>query len=156
MSSNPSILLPVRHKQQNHRSDCLAACADMLLTYLGAPIPYSRLLKTLRVDTDVGAPFSNIARLEHQRLFVIVEQGTLETLYRLLSHGWPVIVPLYTGELPYWNEATNHAVVVVGMNDQTVYVNDPAFVSGPIQVNREDFELAWIEHNHLYALLVPN
>lgn len=72
MSSKPSVLLPVRHKQQNHRSDCLAACADMLLTYLGAPISYSRLLKTLRVDTDTGAPFANIVRLEHDSLYALL------------------------------------------------------------------------------------
>lgn len=156
MSDLSPVLLSVSHRSQRYRSDCLAACAEMVLAHLEVPIAYPRLIKTLRIDINVGAPFSNILRLENRRLLVIVEHGTVEMLYRLLSAGWPVIVAVDTAQLPYWDESTYHAVVVVGMDEQMIYINDPAFATAPIQITHEEFALAWFEHDDLYALLVPN
>jgi predicted double-glycine peptidase len=69
--------------------------------------------------------------------------------------GWPVIVPLRTGELPHWSENIDHAVVVVGMDEHSVYLNDPAFATAPIQVPHGDFDLAWLEREEYYAVLAP-
>lgn len=35
--------LPVPHRKQLQQSDCLAACAAMVLAYLGEPVDYQRL-----------------------------------------------------------------------------------------------------------------
>jgi hypothetical protein len=72
-----------------------------------------------------------------------------------LSNGWPVITPVKTRELPYWDEDTDNAVVVVGMDAQFVYLNDPALETAPIQVSQGDFGLAWLEHDEMYAVLAP-
>ena len=51
-----SVILPVPHVPQRQQGECLAACAVMMLTYLGLSINYERLLKLLRIRSDVGAP----------------------------------------------------------------------------------------------------
>lgn len=61
---------------------------------------------------------------------------------------------MQTVELLYWNkEENNHAVVVVGLDDDYVYVNDPAFLNAPIQVARGDFDLAWLAKDEYYAVI---
>lgn len=59
-----------------------------------------------------------------------------------------------TGELPYWDEDCDHAVVVAGLDDEVVYLNDPAFPDAPVQVPRGDFDLAWLGRDEFFAALV--
>jgi hypothetical protein len=114
----------------------------MVLTYLSRPISYNRLLKTLGVQPNVGAPFSNLRLLERLKITVIYEQGTMAQLHRFLTFGWPCIVPVKSGQLPYWkNIDTDHALVIVGMDAISVYLNDPAFAAAPFQVPLGD--LSW-------------
>jgi hypothetical protein len=128
----------------------------MVLTYLGRPLPYNRLLKVLGVQPDVGAPFSNLHALTRLSITVLYEQGKLAGLHRFLANGWPCIVPIKSSELPYWqNIDTNHAVVVVGMEAASVYLNDPAFATTPLQMPLGDFELAWFGRGEHYAVLTP-
>ena len=152
---NPSspALLPVNHVQQRYQSDCLATCVDMVLRFFNTAIAYRRLLKVLKTDPTVGTPFSNIVNLRQLRLTVVYQQGDLAQLHTFVDNGWPVIVPVETRELPYWHEQSNHAVVVIGMDAQAIYINDPAFASAPLQVPRGDFDLAWLEHDESYAVL---
>jgi uncharacterized protein YvpB len=53
----------------------------------------------------------------------------------------------------YWTYATDHAVLVVGYDEQAVYINDPAFEQAPQRVSRADFELAWLEFDYRYAVI---
>jgi hypothetical protein len=41
------------------------------------------------------------------------------------------------------------------MDDTHVYLNDPALPNAPILVSRGDFELAWLERDEFYAVLMP-
>lgn len=157
MTSSPSpILLPVAHVLQRQDGDCLVACTAMVLTYLGRPIAYERLLRTLGIQPNLGAPFPNLKALSRLNITVICEQGTLVELYRFLTNGWPCIVAVKTGELGYWdNIPSDPAVVVVGMDATSVYLNDPAFMPAPIQVSLGEFELAWFERGEQFAVLAP-
>ncbi len=58
-----------------------------------------------------------------------------------------------TIELDYWTEATRHAVVVVGIDERQVYLNDPFFEVAPQIVSRLEFELAWDEMDNSYAVI---
>ncbi len=60
---------------------------------------------------------------------------------------------LQTDELPYWNDDTLHAVLVIGLDDTDIYLNDPAFPNGPVQVSRGDFDLAWLARDEYYAVI---
>lgn len=55
-------LLSVSHQQQKQQSDCLAACASMVLEYLHIHVGYARLLLLLRVGS-IGTAFGNLVGL---------------------------------------------------------------------------------------------
>lgn len=145
-------LLPVSHQRQRANADCLAACAVMVLDYIERPCPYQRLLRLLDVKS-FGAPSSNVLRLTELGVSANYTSGSLESLEHHISLGQPAIVFLDTAELPYWPEAVFHTVVVVGMDDENVYVNDPAFDEAPQAITWGDFDLAWIEEGYYYAVI---
>ena len=62
---------------------------------------------------------------------------------------------MQTENLPYWPHNTLHAVVVVGIDDRSVYLNDPEFPEAPIAVPVGDFDLAWLAEDERYAILIP-
>ncbi|MEZ4657648.1 MAG: papain-like cysteine protease family protein [Caldilineaceae bacterium] len=71
-----------------------------------------------------------------------------------LSEQKPIIVSVDTGELPYWPQAADHAIVVVGMDNDTVIVQDPAFENPYIAIPVGDFDLAWLAKDERYAVLL--
>lgn len=145
--------LPVPHVKQRQDADCLAACAAMVLDYLQRPLNYDQLLKRLDITPDVGAPASRLKRLAVLNLTVIYEAGDLDTLAAYLSQYIPCIVFVDTIHLGYWSESARHALVVIGLDDERVYLNDPFFEQSPQVISRLEFELAWDEMDNLYAVI---
>ena len=137
--------------RQTQPADCLAACVAMVLDCLGQPIPYAELLTLLAIGPH-GAPRRNILQLTTLHLKVDYGEATPDILAAHLKHARPVIAFVDTGELSYWSESTNHAVVVAGLDDRAVLVYDPAFDS-PQTVPRESFELAWLECDNVCAVI---
>lgn len=148
-------LLRVSHVPQHRTGECLAACAAMVLTYMGLPARYEPLLRLLRVKPGIGAASFNIRELEKLGVGIVYKQGTLEELHNQLAHDRPCIVFVKTSELPYWDTAADHAVVVVGLEDRYIYLNDPAFSYAPVEVPHGDFGLAWQGRDNFYAVLMP-
>lgn len=145
-------LLTISHQQQRNNSDCLAACAMMVLAVKEYKIDYSSLVKLLRIS-DSGAPYSYLRFLEKIGVTVLLEQGDLSILRDWLAQGISPIVFVNTGELPYWDETVYHSVVLVGLDDTFAYLNDPAFEDAPQKVALGDFDLAWFEMGEEYAVL---
>ena len=80
----------------------------------------------------MGAPRSNIKNLASRRITVIYKEGNLADIRSWLDQKLPVIVFVQAKELPVWRgQDFKHAVVVVGLDDQTIYLMDPALDSGP-------------------------
>ena len=150
----PKVLLPVSQIKQRGDGDCLAACAAMVLNFVGRPAEYSQLLSLLKIK-NYGAPAGNIRNLAQLELSVTYSITDVEGLIRLLQSGVPAIIFLRTGDLPYWQHQTDHAVIVVGYDDeaQFIYLNDPYFDEAPIAVTVSDFELAWLERDYHYAVI---
>jgi len=147
------ILLPVHHFPQHQTDECLAACAAMVLAYIGTPKPYNRLLKVLNIR-DFGTSFFNLRSLTQLGVMVGIAEGNLDRLYTELSRNHPCIVPVQTAELPHWNKVrSEHAVVVVGIDSRSVYLNDPELPDAPVEVPLGDFDLAWLERDEFYAVL---
>ena len=44
-------------------------------------------------------------------------------------------------------------MVVVGFDEQTIYVNDPVFDEHPISVPIIEFELAWMAFDYRYSVI---
>lgn len=147
--------LRVTHIQQQNNGECLAACALMVCNYLGVRVSHRQVTRALGIRRGLGPPFSQIQHLHTLGVTVIYQEfGTLQEIYNLLCHGWPCIVGVQTQELPHWNKVnTQHAVVVVGMDQAHVYLNDPEFPAAPIQTPLGDFDLAWLAQDEVYAVL---
>lgn len=150
----PKVLLPVTHLKQRRDGDCLAACAAMILDFMGRGVDYSRLLLLLGIK-NYGAPAGNIRHVSQLGLNVEYSVTDSAGLFRMLADGTPLIVFVRTGDLPYWKYKTDHAVVVVGYDSDThsVFLNDPYFEEAPILVPLEYFELAWLERDNYYAVI---
>lgn len=144
--------LAVSHRRQLQQADCLAACAAMLLDYHQVPVDYTRLVQLLGIRS-YGAAFSNLRRLEELGVSVIIEKGGIAKLHRALDQGSPVIVAVNTGPLTYWSDDTAHALVVIGIEQQRVLVNDPEFEQAPQSVLVDEFLLAWLEQDFRQALI---
>ena len=147
-------LLTISHHQQKRQAECLAACAAMVLSYYDRPPDYTHLIKLLRIGY-AGAPFRNLYHLASLDLSIKIEQGQIETIREAIAQGTPLIAFVSTKELSYWTETTNHAVVIVGIDDDFIYLNDPNFAEAPQQVSIPEFDLAWLEMDEYYALITP-
>jgi ABC-type bacteriocin/lantibiotic exporter with double-glycine peptidase domain len=150
----PNNSLPVLHRSQRDNADCLAACASMVLTFLGLTVSYERLLTTLGI-TRFGAPHSRIQRLQDlfPALHIAHQQGDLPDLFRAVDAGNPPIVYVRTGELPYWTEDTFHAIVLIGYDETHCTLLDPAMASQPQRITQGDLILAWLDLDNYYTVI---
>lgn len=149
--------LRVSHQIQQEQADCLVACAAMVLTYHGISFRYSHLPKLLKAQKQ-GTVFGNLAFLEKIDAHVEVgksnDYNNITLLASALENSNPLIAVVLTSELQtYWKERAYHAVVVVGIDDQNVLLNDPAFEHAPQAVPINEFLIAWGEQDYLYAIL---
>lgn len=150
----PTNLLPVPHHKQSNSGACLPASARMVLEFFGYTTSEAKLAR--RLDTqEFGTPAPNLHRLEQLGFAVIYESVTLAALRANLDTGLPCLVFVLTGDLPYWNENTSHVMVVVGIDDENLYVNDPAFDTAPQVIPLDYFLLAWSEFDHRCAVIRP-
>ena len=150
----PRILLNVPHRLQQSDGDCLAACAVMVLSYLGHSVDYTQLLRLLNIQR-YGAPAGNVRLLMRWDFNVRYSKTDMQGLETLLQNGNPVIVFVLTGELPYWSYNAAHTLVVVGYDEDYIYANDPYYTESPMTITRGDFELAWQERDYFYAIISP-
>jgi uncharacterized protein YvpB len=126
----------------------------MVLNSIGRKIDYSQVVQLLKIR-NFGAPASNIRLIAQLGLAVTYSVTDIDGLFSSLENGEPVVVFLRTGDLPYWAYNTDHAVVVVGYDNeaQVIYLNDPYFDQAPITVPRGFFELAWLERDYHFAII---
>ena len=149
------LILPVTHHPQQQLTDCLPACAKMLLDYYHVRLPYQQLQRILKTTSD-GTPFNNLTFLAKHGLSIVVANEfdqPMALLEAYIGRSVPVILSVDTAHLPYWIEATDHAVVVVGINDEFVALFDPWFPDAPKVVERVHVESAWLESAFLYCAI---
>jgi uncharacterized protein YvpB len=146
-------LLPIEHSRQEADTGCLAACAQMVLRYLGIDAEQRRLNR-LFDQVELGALLSHIQRLTRYGVKVALQPGDENDIKRVIDQGNPPVVFVRTNQLTtYWQEDAQHAVVVAGYDDLHFYVNDPAFPDAPKPVPIDEFMLAWLELEYMYALI---
>ena len=148
-----SKILSVPHHPQLDDGYCLPACVQMVLAYWGIERAQRDIADDLGLIPGAGVPGNRIKMLSSKKLDVSYGAGELTDLEGALAQGVPPIALVYTGELPYWEHATAHAVVLLGMAEQTVYLNDLAMAQGNTAVSLGDFGLAWGEMANLYAAI---
>lgn len=148
----PSILLPVPHYPQTGKHNCLPACARMVLGYLGLSATEEELAVQLGT-TPLGTTGRNLLRLQDYLLSVVYGPLTISLLKTELNQSRPVIVLVSTIFLDYWQRDTAHAVVVVGYDDDHLFLNDPAFANAPQTVTVDGILAAWGEFDFLAGVV---
>ena len=137
------LLSQFNHRQQRRESDCLVACAEMVLNHLGLSIEYTRLAKILRAGAEF-TPFSHLRYLEQLGLSITLNtEGDVSLFESYIAVGLPVIVAAKTLNWPHWGGIiTEHAVVVVGIDQahDVIYIHDPFFAEAPIEMELLRFE----------------
>ena len=136
--------LNVTHSRQETETGCLVACVQMALSYLGISRSQDELAQVMCSVPHVGTIGRNVLNLQSPTVQVTYTQGSLEWLRTWINQGVPVITLVQTAELPYWaGVEAQHAVVVVGLDDDNVHVLDPARGPEILSVLHGDFLLAW-------------
>lgn len=150
----PELSLPIEHRLQEDEAGCLAACAQMVLAHFGITVSQTELNRLFEL-TPLGVPLSRLQRLTqpYKVQVTIHHEGSLADLHRAVDENVPLIVFIHTGQLAYWSEEAQHAVVVVGYDSVSLLLNDPAFPDAPQQVPADEFMLAWDEFDNIYARL---
>ncbi len=148
-----SNILPIPHQSQLADGYCLPACVQMVLSYWGIEREQADLAKQLQMVPGAGTPGNRVRLLASDTLEVFYGHGELADLQTALNRGAAPIVLVYTGELPYWDLATAHTVVLLGIDEGVAVINDPGMTQVKLRVSLGDFELAWYEMANLYALL---
>jgi ABC-type bacteriocin/lantibiotic exporter with double-glycine peptidase domain len=105
--------------------------------------------------TRAGTSVLNIELLARAGFGMSVESGTFDAgpLKQLLDDGYPIIVAVMTGFLPYWTVNHRQSVVVVGYDDESVSLNDPKFAGVPQTVPWGEFLEAWDEFGRCGAVI---
>jgi ABC-type bacteriocin/lantibiotic exporter with double-glycine peptidase domain len=150
----PNGWLNVPHFKQEFNYSCVAACVRMVLAHYGHSKSEGDLRQLLGT-TPHGTRAVSVSRVAPLGFDVQFGASNLLRLQATLAANVPSIVFLLTGALDYWNVNDAHAVVLVGMDVATVYLNDPFFGTFPQQTSLVSFQQAWATTGHLAAVIRP-
>jgi uncharacterized protein YvpB len=128
----------------------------MALAYLGIFRSQQEIGRVVKIREKFGTPAPHIVNLRSLKIDVLYRVGgILNDVMSFLDKGNPVIAFVQTSELPHWTGShSQHAALIVGMDEQTVILHDPALAQGPTSVPIGDFLLAWDEMDNRYAVIM--
>lgn len=145
--------LNVPHLLQHKDGWCLPACVAMVAAYWQQPVTQDDVALWLGTRDEIGTPAGRVQRLTQRGFDVIYRAGSALELAAWLERKTPCILFVRTGELPYWQVDTPHALVLVGIEGNRATVLDPAIESAPIVVQLDDLILAWSYADYTYAVV---
>ncbi|HVS37386.1 MAG TPA: C39 family peptidase [Gemmataceae bacterium] len=150
----PNNWLSVPHFRQELEYSCVAACARMVLAHYGDSRTEAEL-RSLLDTRPAGTPARNVMHLSGPAFEVYVRPSNRGELRRALADNQPPIVFLQTGALEYWGLDIFHTAIVVGIDDETVALNDSYFPTAPRTTSLQTFERAWASTGQLAAFVRP-
>ena len=131
------------------KDTCGAAALAMVLAYWNAAVPHDEIARTLLEPELRGIAGSDLERFARQRgMTAIAYKGDVGQLRDFVGKGRPLIVAWDMGKRRY------HDVVVVGMGEREVIVNDPARGAAR-RISIEEFERRWKGAGYWTLLVAP-
>ena len=150
----PKSFIKLKHLRQREAYSCVPACVRMLLQYYGDGRTEEDLCVLLGC-MPYGTSAEGVARVSGLGYEVELRYSTFEELKALIDAGQPVMVFVRTGGLDYWSEDCPHAVVVVGYDEDSVYIDDPYFEDAPQRTRFKTFRVAWWRTRNRLAVIRP-
>ena len=144
-------VLEVPHVKQSTAYSCGPACATIVLRHYGYKAKEKLMIKRLGASPEDGVPPKDLVRWFRNRRFRIKQhhKANLKTLEAHLTEGWPVIVAyqdhaVRPSEVDYttsWDHG--HYAVVVGFDEEKIYLADPSSLKTKRGLVKEDFLGRW-------------
>jgi hypothetical protein len=129
----------------------------MVLACQGVHVEEEAVCDLLQTD-EAGTSLADLDTLLAQsfpQCRVRVESSSLDSLRQSLQEGIPPIVIVNTASLQsYWQRECVHALLVVGIEEQIVFVNDPFFDDAPKQIPVAEFLAAWGVYGQFTIVIV--
>jgi uncharacterized protein len=149
-----NILCTVPDTRQSADYSCGAAALQAVLRYWGMDIEEDKLIKLLKTSPDYGTNEKDIVRVAKKMgLKAKFEDNiTLEDLERSINEGIPVIVDCQSWRSSRYSNKSwandwrnGHYMVVIGIDESNVYLEDPYTLGSRGYIPRQEFEERW--HN---------
>jgi ABC-type bacteriocin/lantibiotic exporter with double-glycine peptidase domain len=124
----------------------------MVLEYLGEQTTEEFLRRFLKTKY-YGTNLLNIRYLSEFGFRTTITYGSIEELKELIKERKLPIVRLVTRDLDFYDFDGYHAVIVVGIKQEFVIVNDPYFETEVIEIPIHNFTFAWAECDYLTIII---
>lgn len=148
------MMIHLRHFLQEENKSCVPASVRMVLDALGIERSELEIGAALSSEKE-GTSVLNIELLPQTGWGVTVWTGEMSPtkLKEYLDEGVPVIVAVWTDALPYWRIEHPHALVVVGYDEELIYLHDAKFPDAPKTVSWANFLSAWEAFGRFGAII---
>lgn len=137
-----------------HQGLCGPASLKIVLDYYGLVKSEQELTELTGTTSGMGTDDKGIARIAESLGFktVIKNESDFSDIENWLRKGVPVIVDWFTrgrADYPDSEVADGHYSVVVGLDDDSIYLQDPEI--GEIrEIRRDDFLKVWFDFSGEY------
>lgn len=148
-------LLPVKPFQETlFKSMCGPASLKMIFDYYGIEKSEEEIAKMCEVDKKLGTDDKTLKRVAEELGFKveIKNNSTFEDIQGWLGKKVPVIVNWFTrgrGDYDDSKVADGHYSVVVGLDEEHVYLQDPE-IGKLRKVAKDDFMKVWFDFTGEY------
>lgn len=154
--SGAAFLSDVPYVRQGTDYSCGAASFQAVLSYWGTDLPESELIERLHTSPDHGTCPHDIVRVAREMGFsaTVGTELTVDDLAASVREGVPVIIAAQAwagDQAPGFSWADDwehgHYMVVIGVDDDHIHLEDPAMGERREVLPIEEFEERW--HNYL-------
>lgn len=142
-------LLAVPDTRQSTNYSCGAAALQAVLAYYGREVREDRLMRELGSDAEQGTSPGAIVRVarSYGLLADLRQSMQIEDLQQLVRDGFPTIVcaQAWREGSQSWSEDWDdgHYLVVIGVDEERVYFEDPSLLGSRGQILRAEFLSRW-------------
>ncbi|MFA6601271.1 MAG: C39 family peptidase [Candidatus Paceibacterota bacterium] len=148
-------LLDVKAFQETLHSDmCGPASLKMVLSYYGIDKSEQELSKLVGTVKGIGVGEEDLVRVASSfgLKAIVKDESNFSDINSWLAEKVPVIVNWFTRgrqEYPLSEMADGHYSVVVGLDKDMIYLQDPE-IGGLREINRNDFLRVWFDFRGEY------